>query len=389
MRFVVATIAACLAVAPALAAEPDFPALTGRVVDAADEIPAGQQAELEGELKDFETRTHHQMVVVTVPDLGGVPKEDYAYQIGRHWGIGARGRNDGIVLLQSPGDGKPGSGRLWIAVGYGLEGVLTDADTSAITRDVMAPILRQDRPRSETTPEAILAGARAVMKLASVSPEEKAAQLSRERAEAAQAHRRMVAGFWDFVLSVLGIGAAGGAGFGLWRLATRKERARRRAERAERDRIEAEQAAEAARQRAAEAARQAEQRRQAEEARVAEQRRQAEEAQRQRDAKLAAMTPAARDAFLADERRQAEETARLQREEAERQRQRDEEQRRRRREQEEADRRRRDEEDARSAAAASAAASTTSWSSDPSPSVSDPFSGGGGSFGGGGGGTDY
>ena len=159
-------IAAATAVTPSAAspsspvADPGFPRLTGPVVDTAHEIPADQAAELSRELRAFQARTGHQMVVVTIPDLHGVAKEDYAYRLGRAWGIGRKGVDDGIVLLQSPGDGKPGSGRLRIDVGYGLEGVLTDAEAAAVTHDVMVPILRSGRPMAQAVPVAIEACAR-------------------------------------------------------------------------------------------------------------------------------------------------------------------------------------------------------------------------------------
>lgn len=390
MRIAAAFLAALLVAVPAAAADNiRFPELTGRVVDTSNVIPDDQEAELSRELADFERRTKHQMVVVTVPDLGDVPKEKYAVAIGRHWGIGRKGINDGIVLLQSSGDGSPGSGRLYIAPGYGLEDSLTDKETSEIARDVMVPILKQDRPRSETVPEAIIAGARATMKLASTTREERTLAEQREITLRESDHRRRMATFWDFVLSVMGLGAVGGAGYGVWRFATRKERSRRRAEmlaQAKRDREAAEERAREA------AARRAEEQRQAQieaERRAAAERERQEEARRKRQAMLDAMEPSEREAFLAEERRQAAERERLRREQEERDRA-EAERRRIVREREEAEQRKRqrerDEENARNAAviaASTPASSPTGFGS------SDTFSGGGGSFGGAGGGADY
>lgn len=386
MRIVASLLAALLVAAPAIAAEIRFPELTGRVVDTSNVIPDDQEAELSREIADFERRTKHQMVVVTVPDIGDVPKEEYATALGRHWGIGRKGIDDGIVLLQSSGDGRPGSGRLYIAPGYGLEDNLTDKETSEIARDVMVPILKQDRPRSETVPEAILAGARATMALASTTRKERALAEQREIAKRESDHRRRMATFWDFVLTCMGLGAAGGAGYGIWRFATRKERARREAALLAQAKLDRE----AADKRAAEAAEErAEQRRLAQieaDRRAHEERERQAEAARRRQAMLDAMSPAERDAFLAEERRQEEERERQRL--AKEQRDREEADRRRRqREQEEREererQRRRDDENARNAAiiAASAPPST-------SPSPPD-FTPGGGSFGGAGGGADY
>src|SRR3546814_13635619 len=104
-------IVACLLASPALASDIKFPALTGRIVDTADQIPADQEAALDAELTAFEKATGHQFVVVTLPARGDIPNEDSAFTLGRHWGIRRKGADDGIILLQSPGDGHPGIGR--------------------------------------------------------------------------------------------------------------------------------------------------------------------------------------------------------------------------------------------------------------------------------------
>src|SRR3546814_16489983 len=104
-------IVACLLASPALASDIKFPALTGRIVDTADQIPADQEAALDAELTAFEKATGHQLVVVTIPDLGAIPNEDYAFRLGRQWGTGRQGADDGIILLQSPGAGRQGSGQ--------------------------------------------------------------------------------------------------------------------------------------------------------------------------------------------------------------------------------------------------------------------------------------
>src|SRR3546814_3605182 len=97
-------------------------------------MPAEQEAALDAELTAFEKATGHQFVVVTIPDLGDIPNEDYAFRLGRHWGIGRKGADDGIILLQSPGDGSPGSGKIRIEIGKGMEYILTDAESGRIIR---------------------------------------------------------------------------------------------------------------------------------------------------------------------------------------------------------------------------------------------------------------
>jgi uncharacterized protein len=136
IRPLIATIAAlALAIfaSPALAA-PAFPALTGRVVDAANVIPPDAEARLDQKLAALEAQSGRQLVVATLPDLQGYDIADYGYQLGRAWGIGDKERNDGALLIVAPGERK-----LRIEVGYGLEGVLTDGMSSLIINQTIVP----------------------------------------------------------------------------------------------------------------------------------------------------------------------------------------------------------------------------------------------------------
>src|SRR5260370_450263 len=80
---------------PALASEPKFPPLTGRVVDDAGVLDSRTIGELTLMLADHERTTGQQVVVVTLRSLQGYTIEDYGYQLGRHWGIGQKGTNNG------------------------------------------------------------------------------------------------------------------------------------------------------------------------------------------------------------------------------------------------------------------------------------------------------
>lgn len=124
--------------ANALAAA-DFPSLTGRVVDAASLLPEDVQQQLEQQLEQHEQETSNQVVVVTLPSLQGYAIDDYGYQLGRHWGIGQAERDNGVLLIVAPNERE-----VRIDVGYGLEGVLTDAGSHAIIEDVMLPQFRDN-----------------------------------------------------------------------------------------------------------------------------------------------------------------------------------------------------------------------------------------------------
>jgi uncharacterized protein len=119
---------------PASAAEPSFPALSGRVVDAAQVIPDDVEARLAGKLAALEKQSGRQLVVVTLPDLQGYEIADYGYRLGRAWGIGDKTRDDGALLIVAPAERK-----LRIEVGYGLEGVLTDGYSSLIINRTIVP----------------------------------------------------------------------------------------------------------------------------------------------------------------------------------------------------------------------------------------------------------
>jgi uncharacterized protein len=123
---------------PALASGPKFPPLTGRVVDDAGVLSASTQTELTDMLADHERATGEQVVVVTLPSLQGYTIEDYGYQLGRHWGIGQKGVNNGVLLIVAPKEHK-----VRIEVGYGLEGTLTDAISSNIIQNYILPSFKR------------------------------------------------------------------------------------------------------------------------------------------------------------------------------------------------------------------------------------------------------
>lgn len=119
---------------PALAADISVPALSGRVVDQASILSDSDESRLTNRLRDFETKSGIQLVVVTLPSLQDHPIEDWGLALGRTWGIGQKGKDNGALLIVAPNDRE-----LRIEVGYGLEGALPDATASAIIRNVIVP----------------------------------------------------------------------------------------------------------------------------------------------------------------------------------------------------------------------------------------------------------
>ncbi len=125
----------------ARAAEPTYPALTGRVVDEAGVLSASTKSGLTQMLADFERSSGGtQVVVATLKSLQGLTIEDFGYQLGRHWGIGQKDKNTGALLIVAPNERK-----VRIEVGYGLEGTLTDAlSRTIIERDIIPAFKRGD-----------------------------------------------------------------------------------------------------------------------------------------------------------------------------------------------------------------------------------------------------
>ncbi len=161
------------------AAAQQFPELTGRVVDQADIIPPAEEAALNAQLAGLEERSGRQLVVATVPDLQGYEISDYGYQLGRHWGIGSKAENDGVIFLIAPNER-----RMNISVGYGLEPVLTDALSGRIIRNDVTPHFKEG-----DFPGGIQAGVNAIAEQLELPPEEAAARVAaadkaeRKRAE--------------------------------------------------------------------------------------------------------------------------------------------------------------------------------------------------------------
>ncbi len=122
---------------PGATAAPQFPTLTGRVVDDAHILSDTTRRDLTGKLAALEEKTSRQLVVVTVPSLQGYEISDYGYQLGRAWGIGQKKLNNGVLFIIAPNEH-----RTRIEVGYGLEPILTDALSSVIIQTKVLPAFR-------------------------------------------------------------------------------------------------------------------------------------------------------------------------------------------------------------------------------------------------------
>jgi len=99
---------------------------------------------LEQKLLHFNDSTSTQIVVVIINDLGGDDETDFADRLGEKWGVGQKGKNNGIVILIKPTGGQ-GQRKVHISVGYGLEGVIPDATARKIVDNEMIPYFKKNQ----------------------------------------------------------------------------------------------------------------------------------------------------------------------------------------------------------------------------------------------------
>jgi uncharacterized protein len=111
---------------------------TGYVTDLAGVIPQATRQRLETLCTELEQKTGTQMAIVTVKSLDDHPVEDYAVDLFKHLGVGAKKDNTGVLLLVAPNDRK-----YRIEVGYGIEPIINDARAGDAGR-AMVPFLRQN-----------------------------------------------------------------------------------------------------------------------------------------------------------------------------------------------------------------------------------------------------
>lgn len=117
---------------------PDKPSFQTSVYDYASLLTPEQKAALEQKLIRYSDTTSTQIVVAITQDLCGGDIAMTATEWAHAWGIGQKGKDNGIFLLVSPSDRK-----LFIATGYGVEGTLTDALTRRIIETRILPSFRQ------------------------------------------------------------------------------------------------------------------------------------------------------------------------------------------------------------------------------------------------------
>jgi uncharacterized protein len=130
-------IIACLFFVVAYSTAADAPLVNTYVTDNAGILTAPEREDLDQRLAAFEQSTSNQFLILIIPSLEGRSIEEYALAVVEQNHVGQKGRDNGVLLLIAVQDRK-----IRFEVGYGLEGVLTDAMTSSIISEIIAPEFR-------------------------------------------------------------------------------------------------------------------------------------------------------------------------------------------------------------------------------------------------------
>lgn len=120
---------------------PEKPVPPRLVNDFAGMLNSNEINALENKLVAFNDSTSTQIAIVIVTSLHGYDKADYAVRLGEQWGIGQKGKNNGILILVKPKT-ESESGEIYIATAYGLEGAVPDLRTSDIINNLILPAFR-------------------------------------------------------------------------------------------------------------------------------------------------------------------------------------------------------------------------------------------------------
>lgn len=181
-----------------------LPQPTGRVTDLTGALSESGKEKLRQLSRGLDRDTGAELAVAVVASFEGLDRDDYANRLFRQWGIGKKGKDNGLLIVVCPSERKAR-----VEVGYGLEGVLPDALAGRVLIEEMTPLFKEGKYE-----QGILLGAE---KLASIVREGKpASQEDRAPARSGAAARMdkemqwlLVPFFSIFV--ALGCGALGGA----------------------------------------------------------------------------------------------------------------------------------------------------------------------------------
>jgi uncharacterized protein len=143
MKKYFATALILVIIFPLLAQEIPEPMQPPRMVnDFSGLLNAGDRQKLESKLQEFYYKTSTQIYVVILDTLAGYDIAEFSFLLGDKWGIGTRGKDNGILILMNPSRDRK-HGDVFIASGYGLESVVPDASANRIVDYDMVPRFKE------------------------------------------------------------------------------------------------------------------------------------------------------------------------------------------------------------------------------------------------------
>ncbi|MDF7798697.1 TPM domain-containing protein [Pontiellaceae bacterium B1224] len=111
------------------------------VYDYANVISSSEKQQLESMIDELEQKTGAEIAVVTLQSLDGGQIDDFTNRLFEKWGVGQKGKDNGLMFLAAMQDRK-----MRIEVGYGLEGAIPDSKAGRIRRDVITPYFKAGNP---------------------------------------------------------------------------------------------------------------------------------------------------------------------------------------------------------------------------------------------------
>ena len=177
------------------AAAQTFPEHGGSpVVDQADLLRPEQEIDLKSKAQALHAQTGRAFVVATVKSLEGQTIEDYGNGLLRHWKVGDKERDDGVILLVAPNERK-----VRIETGYGAEGFLPDILAGRIIRELIVP-----RFKNGDMPGGVMAGADAIIQQMSLPGDQAQERITRaeqtQKAERSGGFPILPVVFWGLVI---------------------------------------------------------------------------------------------------------------------------------------------------------------------------------------------
>jgi uncharacterized protein len=98
-----------------------------------------ERQSLENKLVAFDDSTSIQIAIILIPNSGGEPIGDFATELGHRWEIGAKGRDNGVIIIATTDNTDGNKRELFVATGYGVEQYINDAKAGDVVQYDLIP----------------------------------------------------------------------------------------------------------------------------------------------------------------------------------------------------------------------------------------------------------